>query len=122
MVAQISQIKNEEKSGGPYTKREQEQRRKKVYELHIEKGHSALKIAEMLGVNRNTINSDIKYWYGQMASQIGVGDISGILFKQIERLEIQRKRLLDEMEKQKDFSSKVALEKVVLQIDNKIAG
>ena len=90
-TTQVPKIKNEEKLGGPYTKQEQELRRKKVYELHIEKGNSALKIAEMLGVNRNTINSDIKYWYGQMVSQIGGENVCGILFKQIERLEIQRK-------------------------------
>ena len=33
------------KKGGPYTKQEQEKRRKQVYELHFEKGFSAIKIA-----------------------------------------------------------------------------
>ena len=121
-TTQISQIANDEKKGGPYTKQEQEQRRTKVYELHFEKGHSALKIAEMLDVNRNTINSDIKYWYAHMASQISGENVVGMLLKQIERLEIQRKRLLDEIEKQKDFPSKITLEKMVFEIDNKIAG
>lgn len=94
---------NEEKRGGPYTKKEQEQRRAKVYELHFEKGHSAVQIAQMLVVNRNTISSDIKYWYSQMASQINGKNVVGIVLKQIERLELQRKRLLDEVEKQTVF-------------------
>ena len=51
----------EKRNGGPYTKKEQEQRRSKVYNLHFEKGHSAVKIAETINVNRNTINDDIKY-------------------------------------------------------------
>ncbi len=41
------------KKGGPYTEKEQEDRRKQVYELHFEKGFSAVKIGEMLKVNRN---------------------------------------------------------------------
>ena len=115
-------LQNKEKSGGPYTKQEQEQRRAKVYELHFEKGHSAVQIAQVLGINRNTVSSDIKYWYSQMTSQINRKNLVGIVLKQIERLEIQRKRLLDEIEKQTDFSSKVTLEKMVFEIDNKIAG
>ena len=110
------------KSGGPYTKQEQEQRRAKVYELHFEKGHSAVQIAQMLDVNRNTISSDIKYWYSQMASQINGKNVVGMVLKHIDRLELQRKRLLDEVEKQTEFSSKVTLEKMILEIDNKIAG
>ena len=120
-TTQELQITSEEKRGGPYTKQEQEQRRAKVYELHFEKGHSALKIAEMLGVNRNTISTDIKYWYGQLASQISGENVVGMLLKQHERLELQRKRLLDEIEKQIEFLPKVTLEKMVLDIDNKIA-
>lgn len=52
-----------EKKGGPYTKQEKEDRQNEVYRLHFEYGSSAVKIAEMLNVNRNTINEDIKYLY-----------------------------------------------------------
>jgi len=119
---QVSQIPSEEKRGGPYTKQEQEQRRVRVYELYFEKGHSALKIAETLGVNRNTVNSDIKYWYTQIRAQIGGQNVGAIVLKEIERLEIQRKRLLEQLEKQTDFASKVVLEKMIFEIDSKIAG
>ena len=102
---QSFQIRSAEKKGGPYTKQEQEKRRKKVYELYFEKGNSAVKIAQMLDVNRHTINSDINSWYTQMAAQIGGGNVGSILLKQIEKLEIQRKRLLDMLDKQTDFSS-----------------
>jgi len=121
-TTQVSQIPSEEKRGGPYTQQEQEQRRVKVYELYFEKGHSALRIAETLGVNRNTINSDIKYWYTQIRAQIGGQNVGVIVLKEIERLEIQRKRLLEQLEKQTDFASRVALEKMIFEIDSKIAG
>ena len=51
----------ETKKGGPYTKQEQEKRRKRVYELHFEKGFSAVSIGVELDMNRNTINEDINY-------------------------------------------------------------
>jgi len=121
MQIQKNKIRNEsEKKGGPYTKKEQEERRQKVYELYFEKGINAITVANQLGVNRNTINSDIKYWLGNMAAQIGSERIGGILLKQIERLEFQRRRLLDELEKQKNFSRKLLIEKILFEIDYKI--
>ena len=49
-------LAEEIKKGGPYTKKEQDERRQEVFKLHFEKGYSASKIFEMLKVNRNTIN------------------------------------------------------------------
>jgi len=49
------------KNGGPYNKKQQEERRKKVNELYFEKNLPTLKIAEILNVNRNTVNDDIPY-------------------------------------------------------------
>ncbi len=43
-----------EKKGGPYTKQEKEDRQIEVNKLHFEYGYSAVKIAEMLNVNRKT--------------------------------------------------------------------
>jgi len=106
------------KKGGPYTKQEQEQRYKQVYELHFEKGYSALKIAEMLGVNRNTVNSDIKYWYTQLAYQIAEQDAGGILLKQIERVELQRSRLLEELDQHEKLEERVVIEKLLFELDN----
>ena len=53
-------IMSSKKEGGPYTKKQQEERRKKVNELYFEKKLTAVKIAEILKVNRNTVN-DIPY-------------------------------------------------------------
>ena len=109
------------KKGGPYTKQEQEKRRKQVYELHFEKGSSAVSIANELDVNRNTINEDIKFWQMQIASQLEDEDLGGIILKQIERLEIQKKRLLGQLEKS-ELEQSLRIEKMIFDIDYKITG
>jgi len=86
----------QQKKGGPYPKNQQEKRRQQVYELHFEKGYSAVSIANELDVNRNTINEDIKFWQMQFASQFQDQDLGGIILKQIEKLEVQKKRLLQQ--------------------------
>ncbi len=109
------------KKGGPYTKAQQEKRRKQVYEMHFEKGCSAVNIAAKLGINRNTVNDDIKYWYSEIALQLGQDNLGGVFLRQIERMEIQRKRLLDELEKQTDFDARLRLEKLLFEIEHKVA-
>ena len=99
-----------------------EKRKDQVYFLHFEKGQSALKIADTLGVNRNTINEDIKYWNNQIATQFGRENLGETFCRQIERLNIQRRRLLEEIEKQDEISKKIRLEKLLFDIDYKTTG
>ena len=73
----------QKKYGGPYPKEQQAKRRKQVFHLHFEKGYSALKIAELLGVNRNTINEDIKALYSEMSEEIGNKNLINWFIKQI---------------------------------------
>ena len=65
----MAAIVEEIKKGGPYTKKEQEERRDEVFRLHFEHGYSALKISELMKINRNTINEDIKYLYSQVTNE-----------------------------------------------------
>ncbi len=60
-------IMSSKKAGGPYTKKQQEERRKKVNELYFEKKLTAVNIAEILNVNRNTVNDDIKLSFFEIA-------------------------------------------------------
>ena len=60
----------EKKNGGRYNKKDQDKRRGQVHTLHFEKGYSAVKIAQTLGVSRNTINEDIKYWYSNIKEEV----------------------------------------------------
>ncbi len=115
----IQKSKTRTKNGGPYTKQEQEKRRNKVYELYFEKGHSAIKISEELDVNRNTVNSDIKHLLSQVSSRLGEDQITGAVLTQIQRLEIQRRRLLCFLD-QKDFQKTITVEKILLEVEGKI--
>lgn len=107
------------KKGGRYTIKEKEERRIQVYHLHFEENKSAVKIAELLDVNRNTINEDIRYWHSQVASEINAQDLTTKMIKQIQRMEMQRDRLLDSLE-DANFDEKFRLEKFISDIDNKL--
>jgi len=110
----------ESKKGGPYAKQQREKRRNEVFRLHFELGHSARKISEMLNVNRNTINSDLNFAYSQLSSEWTHGNFYSLFMKQLYRLEIQRRRLLEELKKQNESKEKLAIEKMVLEIDTRI--
>jgi len=111
----------EKKKGGPYTKEQQEDRREYVCNLYFNIGYSARKIAAITKVHRNTINSDIKFHYSQIGLEFEKIDVKKLVMKQIERLEFQRLGLFKIIEeKQLSFSERLALEKIILDIDNKI--
>ena len=107
------------KKGGRYTKKEQEQRKIEVYHLHFEQNKSAVKIAELLNVSRNTINEDIRYWHQQLAGEFQAQDLTAKMTKQIQRMEIQRDRLLDDLEVG-DLDEKIRLERFIAEIDNRL--
>lgn len=91
------------KKGGPYSKQDQKTRRDEVFRLHLEYGYSARTIAEMMNVNRNTINSDIKYCYSQLRDQEDYLWIEDRINKNLFRLENQRTRFLERLDKTKDI-------------------
>ena len=92
------------KKGGPDTTAKQNERRKKVYELYFEKGMSARKIAEFLRKNRNTINEDIKFFNEQLVLELTEVDYLSSFMKQVNRLESQRCRLNEQLEKQEKWT------------------
>jgi len=111
-------LKNKKK-GGRYTKKEQEERRIQVYNLHFEENKSARKIAELLNNNRNTINEDIRYWHLQFANEFKAQDLTAKMIKQIQRMEIQRDRLLEYLEEANGIDEKDKLERFISDIDNR---
>jgi len=115
----ISKLEN--KKGGPYTKKQQEKRRNEVYRLHFEFGYPAQKIAGILKVNRNTVNSDINFCYSQLSLDWENRDGKKLIVKQLERFELQRSRLYEELEKCNVLSEKITVEKLILDIDQKIS-
>lgn len=110
------------KKGGPYSKNDQQRRQAEVYRLHFDHGYSALKIAEMMKINRNTINSDIKQLYEKMSKEFSEFDAGALIIKQLNRLESQRARLFENSEGQIEMHDKLVIEKLIFDIDQKIIG
>jgi len=113
-------LKEKIKDGGPYTKKEQEERRLQVFHLHFEEKQPATKIAELLHVNRNTINGDIGFWNLQLAHEFKSQDLTSKIIKQIHRMEIQRDRLFEYFEEVESLDEKLRIEKFISDIDYRL--
>ena len=110
------------KTGGPYPKDERVKRQNEVSRLHFEYGYSATKISEMMNVNRNTINQDIKNLYLEIRDEFRENS-EGLILKQIGRLESQRSRItenLKEIKSTEDAAERIRYEKLLLDVDSKI--
>jgi transposase-like protein len=110
---------SEEKRGGPYTKPEQGKRRKRVYEMYFEKGRSAVSIARELGVNRNTVNEDIKILTNQIGDELCQESVRDFLIRHVERIDLQRERLMMQLENA-EGNERIRIEKMLLDIEMKI--
>ncbi len=108
------------REGGPYPKAERDKRMQEVYKLHFEYGYSARKISELMKVNRNTINGDINYWYSKIYKNHNIFNPENVIILNLERLEIQRSRLREQLDKAKTFQERLALERMIYDIDCKI--
>ena len=107
------------KKGGRYTKKEQEERKLQVYQLHFDENKSAVEIAEILNFNRNTINADIKFWLGRFVNKSNELDVFSKMTKQIQRMEIQRDRFFEYLEEADTLYKKMFFEKQIADIENK---
>lgn len=74
----------------------------------------------MMNVNRNTVNGDIHYWYGILSKEWESYDIEAWHMKQVHRLESQRTRLFQELEKTTETTVKLSIERMILDIDIKM--
>lgn len=108
------------KIGGRYTNTQRHKRRDEVYRLHFEYNFPATKIANMMKINRHTISDDIKYWNGKLSSEWNKIDVYARCMRQLQSLELQKSRLLDLIDKAEKISEKISLERLILEIDEKI--
>jgi hypothetical protein len=108
----------------PFTKSQRRKRRTEVYKLHFEHGIPATRIAQMMKVDRNTINNDLKILYREALADYSPEDMNldDILQKQLLRLETQRDRLGLYLCDAKDINNKIAIERLIADIDFKLIG
>jgi hypothetical protein len=115
---------NYKRKFAPFTRSQRRKRRIEVYKLHFEHGIPGTRIAQMMKVDRNTINNDLKILYSEALNDYNPSDMSldDILQKQLLRLETQRDRLGLYLCDTKDISNKIAIERLIADIDFKLIG
>ncbi|HUL14338.1 MAG TPA: hypothetical protein VLT63_00030 [Candidatus Acidoferrum sp.] len=116
----LDQTRPNPKKGGPYDKHHRQKRRNEVYRLHFENGYPARRIADLMKVNRHTIDGDVNYWYSQLSKEWNSYNFSSWLMKQNNRLESQRTRLLEQLVTAENAQDRLGIEKLILEIDGKI--
>ena len=82
----------------------------------------ATRISELMKVDRNTINNDLKFLYRKALSDYNLENMSleDILEKQLVRLETQRDRLGIYLSDAKDVTNKVTIERLIADIDFRV--
>ena len=118
---QANHSKQVSKKSGPYNKHDRGKRRNEVFRLHFDLGYSAVKISEIMNINRNTINSDIKFWYTKLSKEWQENDVESWIMKQINRFEAQRTRLMEYLRKESEVTKKLKIEKMIFDVDNQIS-
>jgi hypothetical protein len=115
-------VKHRQKKA-PYPKIQRKERRDEVYRLHFDKGMPATRIAELMKVDRNTINNDLKILYAKAIKEYNPDmTLDDVIEKQLLRLETQRDRLFLYLCDAKDNNSKLAIERLITDIDFKVIG
>ena len=109
-----------EKKGGPYSTKDRKLRREKVADLYFERGFSVVNIARTLDVNRNTVSHDVNYCFLQLSKEYFGFESTAVCMAQFHRMEIQRARLVDLLNKSLEFKDRLALERMLTNIENKI--
>jgi len=83
----------------------------------------ATRIAELMKVDRNTINNDLKILYNKAVREYNPDmTLDDIIEKQLLRLETQRDRLCLYLCDAKDTNSKLTIERLITDIDFKVIG
>ncbi len=109
-----------QKNGGPYSKFERHKRRQEVIRLHFEKGYSAIKIAEILQINRHTISNYIQIGYNQLKKDWTKYDSESIGIRQFQRYENHRFGLVEQVESLDNPKDILAYKKLIFEIDKEI--
>ena len=107
----------------PFTRAERKERRDEVYKLHFEHSMPATRIAILMKVDRNTISNDLKILYNKAIREYNSDkSYDDIIEKQLLRLETQRDRLGIYLCDAKDLSSKITIERLLMDIYCKVIG
>ena len=107
------------KKGGPYTQKERMVLVGKVLYMHFELGYPATYIAAELNISRHTAHKYIQIEYAELAKDWKESDFDSWLQKELNRLELQRCRLIKHTQTPMSRYS-IPYEKLLFAIDSKI--
>ncbi|MBI5698257.1 MAG: hypothetical protein HZC29_07245 [Thaumarchaeota archaeon] len=110
-------IAENRKRGGPYSKEDRIKRQAEVYRLHFELSYSVPKIAELMKVNLKTIYNDVRALNKRLGIEWDQLGINSTIMKLVNRLELQRQRLVERLESAKTYADAMSTEKMIYEID-----
>jgi len=116
----LCQTKPKSHKPGPYTKFEKETRRDEVYRYHFDYGYSARKISKLMKIPRNTINSDIDFWYSKITDSRNFIDPENTVITNLARMEQQRIRIREYLDNYKSLQDKLAIERMLSDVEFRI--
>lgn len=108
------------KRGGPYTAKQRQERRDEVFKLHFIYSYSASKIAKLIGVTKHTILGDIQAIYAKLGNEHPSGWFYDMFNLHQVRLEAQRSRLMEMLDKETEPDTKLSIERLLLEVDSKL--
>jgi len=114
-------VKHGRNPKAPYSKFDRLARRKEVARLHFDLGYPGSEIADMMKKNPKTIYNDIDQIYEKLSKDLDNNDLNNYLIKTLFRLEKQRGKLVQLLDKQEDFDKIITAQRLILEIDNKIS-
>jgi hypothetical protein len=80
----------------------------------------AIRIAEAMKVDRNTINNDLKILYSELAQELNASTYADLIERQLVRLETQRDRLTTHLADATESEERLATERLIADIDFKL--
>jgi hypothetical protein len=110
-----------ENNNDSYDIKNKQDRQNEVYRLHFELGYSARKISDLMKINRNMINVDVKFWYKELSKSFGKDIIKGNIAKQLARYESQINRLTERLDLCQDAELQLDFEKLISEINGKVS-
>ena len=109
--------KSKNPNGGPYSKKDRDARIEEVGRLHFEYGYSANKISELIGANRNTVNSDIAQLFSALKEDWEKTPTLSLLQSHVVSVFAQKRRLREQLDSTEKTSERLAIEKLLLKVD-----
>ncbi len=116
----LGQFMPKSRSTGPHSAAEKLARRNEISRYHFDYGYSARKIADILKINRNTVNSDIQFLYSQSARNWVSYEPEKWVQIHTSRLELQRTRLREMLDSAEKIQEKVVIERMLLDLESRI--